>query len=69
MNYRLTAVLVLLGLVVVFVTQNAAVVEIRFLFWALDVSRAVVIFLALAVGVVAGWILRSAAAHPRKRVR
>ncbi|NIP74227.1 MAG: DUF1049 domain-containing protein [Gammaproteobacteria bacterium] len=69
MNYKLIAVLVVVGLVVVFVAQNAAVVEIRFLFWNVAISRAVVIFLALAAGVAAGWLLHGAARHRYGRPR
>ncbi|NDY41356.1 DUF1049 domain-containing protein [Dissulfurirhabdus thermomarina] len=39
-----------------FAVQNAAVVEIRFLFWSLAVSRAVLVVLLLAVGFLVGWI-------------
>jgi uncharacterized integral membrane protein len=56
MDYRLMTGLLLGGLVVLFIVQNAAVVEIRLLFWTLTMSRALMIFLVLAIGIVLGWL-------------
>ena len=51
-------------LVVVFIVQNATVVEIQLLFWKFSMSRALMIFFVLAIGVVIGWIT---AGHFSKR--
>ena len=59
MNYKLIFNLVLVGLMVIFIVQNVAVVEIRFLFWKASMSRSIMIFLVLAVGIITGWMLRS----------
>ncbi|MBW1926716.1 MAG: LapA family protein [Deltaproteobacteria bacterium] len=59
MNYKLIFNLVLVGLLVIFIIQNVAVVEIRFLFWKVSMSRSIMIFLVLAVGIITGWMLRS----------
>ena len=59
MNYKLIFNLVLVGLLVIFIVQNVAVVEIRFLFWKVSMSRSIMIFLVLAVGIIMGWMLRS----------
>lgn len=59
MNYKLILTLVLVGLMVIFIVQNVAVVEIRFLFWKASMSRSIMIFLVLAVGIITGWMLRS----------
>jgi putative membrane protein len=59
MNYKLIFNLVLVGLMVIFIVQNVAVVEIRFLFWKVSMSRSIMIFLVLAVGIITGWMLRS----------
>lgn len=59
MNYKLIFTLVLVGLMVIFIVQNVAVMEIRFLFWKASMSRSIMIFLVLAVGIITGWILRS----------
>jgi putative membrane protein len=51
----LTALLI--ALPVIFVLQNTQVVEIRFLFWTLSMSRVLIILLMLAAGMLAGWLL------------
>ena len=66
MNYKLITSLVLVGLVVLFIVQNAAVVEIHFLFWQVGMSRALKIFFVLAIGIIIGWLLRSHAGHKKK---
>ena len=59
MNIKMIISLVLAGLAVIFIIQNVTVVEVRFLFWTLPLSRALLIFLALAIGIIVGWTLRS----------
>ena len=59
MNVKITSILVLVALVVLFVIQNITVVEINFLFWSLQMSRALLIFFLLAIGIVIGWLLHS----------
>ena len=56
MNIRSYVGLALLILVVVFIMQNAKTVEIQFLFWKLSMSRSLMIFFVLAIGIVIGWI-------------
>ncbi|HOO90254.1 MAG TPA: LapA family protein [Syntrophales bacterium] len=66
MNVKLILALVLAGLVVLFIIQNVTVVEIRFLFWTLSMSRALLMFFVLTVGVVIGWSLHSFSVTHRK---
>jgi uncharacterized integral membrane protein len=47
----------LIGLVVIFVLQNTQVVEVRFLFWTISMSRALILFATLAIGLIGGWLL------------
>jgi uncharacterized integral membrane protein len=47
----------LIGMVLVFTAQNAAVVRVRFLGWSLESSLSLVIFLVLAVGLLSGFLL------------
>ena len=63
---KLIVTLVLVGLAVVFIVQNAAVVDIRFLFWKMSMSRALFMFFMLAVGIVTGWILHSYFLHKKE---
>jgi uncharacterized integral membrane protein len=59
MHFKLTTGLVLASLAVLFVIENAAVVEVRFLFWHLFMSLSLFVFLLFAIGVAIGWLLHS----------
>ena len=59
MNYKQMISLVLAGLTVLFILQNIALVNINFIFWTFLVSRSVLIFLVLVIGIAIGWLLRS----------
>ncbi len=48
----------LLLMVVIFTLQNATVIDVRLFFWTLSISRALLIFIVLSVGVLIGWLLR-----------
>ena len=56
---RLTLILVLVGVVLLFTLQNTQVVEVHLLFWKLSMSRVLLIFLLLAVGAILGWVAHS----------
>ena len=48
----------LLGvLLLVFTAQNTQVVEVRLLFWKVEMSRAIMLLVVLATGVVVGLLL------------
>ncbi|HEY5604573.1 MAG TPA: LapA family protein [Gammaproteobacteria bacterium] len=57
MHTKLIVSLVLGGLAVLFIVQNAAVIDIRFLFWTMSMSRALFMFFMLATGLLVGWLL------------
>ena len=63
MNYKLIFILILAGLAVLFLIQNVAVVEIQFLFWSIQMSRSLLIFFLLAIGIIIGWFLHSYFKH------
>lgn len=65
MSAKLIITLILAGMVVIFIAQNAQVAELSFLIWTLAVSQALLLFLALAIGVIGGWVLRSWFTHRR----
>lgn len=65
MKYKLLLSLVLAGLAVLFIVQNTAVVELQFLFWKLAMSRSLMIFFILIIGIVIGWLVRGYYAHRR----
>lgn len=59
MNVRTVIVIVLICLFALFLLQNSADVDIRFLFWKLTMPRVILLILAglagCAVGVLVGW--------------
>ena len=57
MNSKLVLILVITGLAVLFIIQNVTVVEIQFLFWSIQMSRSLLIFILLAIGIIIGWVL------------
>lgn len=48
----------LIVFVLIFVVQNTQVVEFRFLAWTISMSRALMLFGTLAIGFIAGWLLK-----------
>lgn len=59
MTFKLAITTALILLVMIFAVQNAAVVDIKLLFWDVAISRSLLIFMMLFIGVVIGWSLRS----------
>ncbi|MFH2131627.1 MAG: LapA family protein [bacterium] len=59
MNYKLVLNIFLAGMAVLFIIQNVTVVELKFLFWTLSMSRALLLFLILSIGIILGWFLHS----------
>lgn len=69
MYRRLLAGLILLILVVILTLQNAEIIVVRFLFWEFLLSRALLIFIVFAVGIITGWFLRSWGARKQRAAR
>ena len=63
MNVKLIFALVLAGLAVLFIVQNVTVVEVKFLLWSVEMSRALLMFFLLAVGIAIGWFLHGHFKH------
>jgi len=59
MRVKLILVIVLVLTVVLFTLQNTEQVEISFLLWNFTTSRALMIFVLLIVGFLAGWLVGS----------
>lgn len=66
MKPKLIALVVIGFLFAAFVLQNAQVVEVRFLFWKAQASRALVLFGTFTLGLIAGWISAWALRKERK---
>lgn len=69
MSIKLIAALTLMGLVILFVLQNVAVVEIQFLFWSFSIARSLLLFLVMGIGILLGWLLKSFAVMQKKKTR
>ena len=59
MNYKLISSLIIICLILVFIIQNAAIVEIKLFFWTISMSRVLLMFILLAIGLIAGWLLNN----------
>jgi uncharacterized integral membrane protein len=64
MNVKVVFSMVLLFIVVFFTLQNTEVVAMRFFFWEFSLSRALMFFLILGVGILTGYVL---GAYSRER--
>ncbi len=63
MNIKLVVTLVLIALAAIFIVQNAAVVDLRFLFWTITMSRALMFVFLVLMGIAIGWLWRGHMAH------
>jgi len=59
MNYKMGLVAILVFFALIFVAQNIDVVTVKFLFWEMSMSRAVLLFFSLLMGFIIGWLLHS----------
>lgn len=67
MNLKFVTLLVLIGLAAIFIVQNAEVVELRFMFWKIAMSRALMFVFLLLIGVAVGWLWRGYLLHKSRR--
>lgn len=63
MNYKMLFIIILAGMVVLFIIQNVAIVEIQFLFWSTQMPRSLLMFLLLSAGFVIGWFFHGYVRH------
>ncbi len=54
---KLIIAMILLLLLVIFTVQNASVITINLFFWQYSISRALMIFFVLSIGVIIGLVL------------
>ena len=65
-RFKLALSLFFAAIVIIFVFQNAASVDIGFLFWSFTISRSLLIFGVMIIGVIIGWLLRESITVRRK---
>lgn len=58
---RLVVTAIVLALLTAFIAQNYVTVEVRILFWSIDIRLAWTVLLAALAGIAIGWLL------PRRR--
>lgn len=54
---KATVVVILLSVFMIFILQNTQVVEIKFLFWQMSLSRVILLLGALFIGVLVGLVI------------
>jgi uncharacterized integral membrane protein len=59
MKNKIITSIILASFALIFIMQNFAVTDIRFLFWTLPISSALLMFLVLLIGLILGWSLHS----------
>ena len=57
MSWKWGVVLVLLFLLVIFTVQNYETVNIQFLFWSFQTSRAIIVFSSMVIGLIIGMVI------------
>jgi uncharacterized integral membrane protein len=67
MNFKLALVLILSSMAVLFIAQNATVVEIGFLYWRASMSSSLLIFFTITTGFLLGWFVHSYLVYRRSR--
>jgi uncharacterized integral membrane protein len=66
MRKKLIITVALSLLAVVFIAQNATVVQIRFLMWEIDMSRSLLVVLLIMIGALIGWFSHALFRHSGK---
>ena len=57
MNFKFGFLLFLAALFALFVLQNIEEVQVRFLLWSISMSRAIMFFFVITIGIAIGWLL------------
>lgn len=65
-HLRLWLTIAIVALLALFTIQNLVTVEVTFLFWAVQLPRAILVFVVFALGALFGWILNGARRHHRQ---
>ncbi|HNQ17887.1 MAG TPA: LapA family protein [Smithellaceae bacterium] len=67
MNFKIILVIILACLALVFVAQNIDIVSLKFFYWEIAMSRAVLIFFSLLIGFMIGWFLKSYLSYRKEK--
>jgi putative membrane protein len=58
MNLKFGLIIFLAALFGLFVLQNIEQVQVSFLFWSISMSRVIMLFFVISMGIAIGWLLR-----------
>jgi uncharacterized integral membrane protein len=67
MKIKLGISLVLAFLVFIFISQNTETVRVKFLFWSVEMTIVLLVFIILGIGILIGWLLNSYLRFVRNR--
>ena len=67
MKNKIIISIILACFALIFIIQNFAVIDIRFLFWTLPISSALLMFSLFLIGLILGWLLHSYSIHHSKK--
>lgn len=59
MRFKTILTLIPVLLFLIFVLQNMRIVEVKFLFWTVSMSRALMLLGTLVIGLATGWVIKS----------
>jgi len=62
-TFKISCIVVLLGLAAVFTYQNTAVLQLNFLFWSVSMSACLMLLIVLFTGIIIGFSLSLLAAR------
>lgn len=66
MNIKLVITLILVAVVSIFIVQNAEVVDLRFIFWKISMSRSLMYVFLVLIGIAIGWFIRGHMLHKKE---
>ena len=67
MNLKFGLILFLAAIFGLFVLQNTEQVQVSFLFWNTSMSRVIMFFIVMIIGIAIGWLLHSHFIHKQEK--
>jgi len=67
MNFKIIVIFAVACAALIFVAQNLDVISIRFLFWEMTMSSALLMLFSLLAGFAAGWVLNGYWSYRREK--
>lgn len=58
----------LIAAVFIFVFQNMQMIDVKFLVWSITISRALILFITLAIGLIGGYLLSKPISKQKRKI-